>query len=238
MKTRWLFTACACLGLLSCGRNPAGNASHGADLSAQDRTDITLLASHFSERNIDSIWAGPTTYGWWVGPMNRENDFTGHVTFDSAYTDTDKISYQSLVFYNRSWYAYSAYGLPDSEMVFVNDWYSSLAYFSTAVKTVFKIDTLTIIATVSEDLNKTAIVGYLNTIYAIQADTADTNYKKIPAGFSLAGVTSINLSTYQDTTRLIMQCVNNHAYYWFRFFAGDFIDAGFLLPPIVRTASR
>jgi hypothetical protein len=237
MKTKWLFTACACLGLLSCGRNPV-IVTQDADLSAQDRADITLLASHFSERNIDTIRAGPTSYGWWVRPMNRENDFTGHVTFDPVYTDTDKISYQSLQFYNRYWCAYSACGLPDSELVFVNDWYSSSVYFSDVVKTVFKIDTLTIIATVSGDLNKTAIVGYLNTIYAIQADTADTNYKKIPAGFSLAGVTNINLSTYQDTTRLNLQCENNHACYWFRFFAGDFIDAGFLLPPIVRAASR
>lgn len=231
MKTKRLIVVCACFGCFSCS-NPV-TVIPSTDLSARDRADITLLARHFSQRNIDSIWAGPTVYyGYYVGPAHGENDYTGHVTFDSVYTDTDKISYQSLVFYNRYWYAYSAYRPPDSELVFVNDWYSKSTYLYTWDKTVFKIDTLAIIATLGGIANKTTVVGYLNTIYAIQADTADTNHKKMPPYFSMTNVSSIYSYTYQDTTTMSLQCGDNAAYYDFRFFAGDFID-GRLAPHVM-----
>ncbi|MGA2506932.1 MAG: hypothetical protein ABSF80_05590 [Chitinispirillaceae bacterium] len=228
MKTKWLLVVCACFGCFSCSNPVKENTVPGTDLSAQDRADITFIAHHFSQRNIDSIWAGPTVHYGMVAPVTGENDYTGHVTFDSVYTDTDKISYQSLEFYNRYWFAYSAYGLPDSEMVFVINWYSSSVYFHTVEKTVFKIDTLTIIATMSGDLNKTAIVGYLNTIQAIQADTADTNHSKIPADFSLAHVANIYSYMNQDTTVMEMQRGDSFSIYgyWFRFCAGVLIDAG------------
>ena len=100
MKTKWLLVVCACFGCFSCSNPAKENSVPGADLSAHDRADIALLASHFSQRNIDSISAAPTVYFRVMNPM-MENDFTGHVTFDSVYTDTDKISYQSLQFYNR-----------------------------------------------------------------------------------------------------------------------------------------
>ena len=113
-------------------------------------------------------------------------------------------------------------------LVFVNNWYSSAAYLYTVEKTVFKIDTLTIIAGLSSVLNKTALVGYLNTLYAIQSDTADTNYKKIPAGFSVAGVTSIGSTADQDTTTMDLQCGGDT--YWFRFLANDFLGVGIVVP--------
>jgi len=205
MKTKWLLLVGVCFGCFSCSNPVKENTVPDANLSALERADIALLAAHFSSRNIDSIWAGPTVYyghGVPVQPGPRENDFTGHVTFDSMYTDTDKISCQGLQFSNKYWYSYSGHVLPDSEMVFVNDWYSYPGYFGTVEKTVFKIDTLIIFATVSGVLNKTAIVGYLNTIYAMMADSADTSYKRFLTDFSVARVASISSSAIQDTTFL------------------------------------
>jgi hypothetical protein len=225
MKTKWLIVVCAWCSFFFCSNPAKENNVPGIDLSALDRADITLLASHFSQRNIDTISAGPTVYYGWMAPVNRENDYTGHVTFDSVYTDTDKISYQSLIFYNRYWYAYSAYGLPDSGLVSVKHWYSSLDYLYTTEKTVFKIDTLTIIAAVNGELKKTAIVDYLNKLYAIEADSADTNHIKIPADFSMARVTDIRSSVYQDTTAMNLQCGSIFTTYQFRFLSGNFMDA-------------
>jgi hypothetical protein len=226
MKTKWILLACTCVGCLSCS-NPANEDIPGTDLSTRDRAAITILARHFSERDIDSITAAPTVYyGFVVVPQPyRDNDFTGTVIFDSVYTDSDKISYQSLNFYNRNWYAYSNYGLLPSEMVFVDNWYSSPGYFNTQIKTVFKIDTLTIIATMDTGESKMAVAGYLNTLFAIQADSADTNHNKIPEGFSMAKVSYINSSIYQDTTTLNLNCGDIVNSYQFRFFAEDFVDA-------------
>jgi hypothetical protein len=221
MKTKLRFIACACLVYLSCGRNPAGNAYQGADLSAQDLSDIALLAAHFSQRHIDTISAGYTSYrGHWAPLPYRENDFTGYVQFDSIYTDTDKVSYQNLRFYNRFWYAYAAYKPSNSEIVFVNDWYSCQSYFSAVEKTVFKIDTLTIIASLSGELGKTAVVGLFDTILAAQTDTADTNHSKIPADFSLANTTNLYSYTSNDSTFLNIS-TGNHIIYRTTFVAGE-----------------
>lgn len=221
MKRKWILAVLLCwIGLSSCS-NPAngkGPIVPSIVLTAQERADITLLAGNFSNRQIISISVDSTKYfGWYYPHTANENDFTGTVQFDSVYADTDKISYQTLLFYNRDWYKFSVDGLPDSEKVFINKWYSSSHWFDTLEKTVFKINSLTIIAVFNGTLNKTQIAEYLHKIAAIQPALLDTNQQKIIAGFSMPGISSVSSSTNQDTTNIDLQCGNWMSTYRFTF---------------------
>lgn len=225
MKGKWLIAVSLCWSGLSSCSNPAdenGSRVPGIVLTARERADITLLAGKFSTRRVSGISADSTSYFGWESSTRNEHDFTGTVQYDSAYTDTDKISYQNLRFYNRQWYRFSIDGLPDSEKVFVNNWYSSPAGFTTEEKTVFNINSLTIIALFSGALNKMVITEYLQKITAIQPGLLDTNQQKIIAGFSLPDISSISSSTKQDTTFIDLQCGNWMSTYRFKFVESEF----------------
>lgn len=221
MKRKWILAALLCWAGLSSCSNPVKENDPiipGTVLNAQERADITLLAGKFSTRQISRISVDSTTYlGRWYPYTRQKNDFTGIVQFDSVYRDTDKVSYQTLQFYNRGWYKFSIDGLQDSERVFVNNWYSSPGWFFPTEKTVFNINSLTIIAVFNGTLNKTQIAEYLHKIAAIQPALLDTNQQKIIADFSMPGISSVGSSTNQDTTNIDLQCGNWMSTYRFTF---------------------
>jgi hypothetical protein len=226
MKRKWILSALFCWGgLFSCSNPVKENdpVIPGLVLNALERADITLLAGAFSNRKISRISVDRTRYFGYSYPQDvQANDFTGIVQFDSVYTDTDKISYQDLQFYNRHWHKFSTDGLPDSGRVFVNDWYSSQDLFYPTEKTVFKLDSFTIIAEFSGTLNKTQIAEYLHEIAAIQPGLLDTNQQKIIADFSMPEVSSIGSSTIHDTTDIDVQCGDWMSTYRFKFVENEF----------------
>lgn len=196
----------------------------GIQLTEQDQSEITALARHFSQRKIDRISVDSTRYfGWILIHEPRENDFTGTVQFDSVYVDTDIISYQNLTFYNKYWYNYSMDGLPDSQRVWVKNWYSSQHRFNVSEKTVFKVDSLRIIASTNDALKKADLIGYLKAIAVLSAASVDTNQQKALAGFSLENVTNIHSYVSQDTATIGLSCGNESmTTYVFAFVNGNF----------------
>jgi hypothetical protein len=222
MKRTCLFILCSGFCFCFCNLIPAISIPD-TNLSDQDRSDIALLGAHFSSRHIDTISVGRTNYCGHIvipNPPAASYDFTGQVRFDSIYVDTDRVSYQNLLFYNRHWYAYSAHKPPDSEIVFINDWYSSPSCFYTMEKNVFKIDSLTVvIAQMSGELDKPAVVELLKNLRAIQTNSADTNHSRIPVSLWIHAMT-ISADTSHDSTSLTIEttCYQHFSY---TFFAGE-----------------
>jgi hypothetical protein len=173
-----------------------------ANLSVQDKADIVALASHFSMRAIDTINVWRYQYvELALVPPDRNADFYGVVTYDSTYSDTDRISYQTLVFYNRRWSAFVTDSAYDSGRVFINDWYSAPQYLSRYEKRVFTVDTATVMSQVSDTVDKVMVTTILRLVLHNQYSAADTNLRFAEP---ISNIEKIEVSIKNDTTSIVL----------------------------------